>query len=327
MSLNEEGVLRKEEGMEGVSNPLKRTGEAESDENSPYEKKQKAKVPPPKDFDFDGLWDEIRRIRDGVATLQTTTARLDERSSRLEKLSEESCQKLTDVTERLDKVEMTSSDAISKADSAYGETITLKSEIASLKSEVASLHVKIRNNNGKAVDARIVKLEGYSRRFNLVFDGIDEPDNETDVQVRQKLDSFIKHILGISDIRFNIAHRLGPHGRKGRKIIAKFRSLEEKDRIWEARSVLRSPENAKFKIFLDKPKEVKEREAMAFRIVRAAQQTGRYRLAKFHRSKVWLDNVAFRFENFDFLPIDLRPASLASPRDNDSFLLTPPPSE
>lgn len=124
MPLNEP-VEQQVERMEGASNPLKRTGVArEMIDNEPHEKKQRAKVIPPKDFDFDGLWAEIRRIGDGVATLQQTTAKLNEKSDKLEKLSEESCQKLTDVRERLDKVEMTSSDAIGKADSAYGEMIS-----------------------------------------------------------------------------------------------------------------------------------------------------------------------------------------------------------
>lgn len=316
-----EAIAQTVEQMEGVSNPLKRTGITEkNDDNEPFEKKQRAKVMPPKDFDFDGLWTEMRRIGDGVATLQQTTAKLNDQSDKLERLSEESCLKLTDVRERLDKVEMTSSDAIGKADSAYGEMMTLKREIASLKSDVSKLHVNQRNNQGRATNARIVKLEGYSRRFNIVFEGIDEVENETDEKVRQKLNSFFKNILGMSDVRFDIAHRLGPNGPKGRKIIAKFTDLLEKDRVWNARSKLKTPENSKFKMFLDKPKEVKDREALAFRIVRAAQQTGRYRVARFHHSKVWLDDLAFPYESFNFLPIDLRPASLASPRNDDTVV-------
>lgn len=167
----------------------------------------------------------------------------------------------------------------------------------------------------------MLKLEGYSRRFNIVFDGIDETENETDDKIRQKLSSFFKNILVISDVRFDIAHRLGPSGLKGRKIIAKFTDLLEKDCVWNARSKLKTPENSKYKMLLDKQKEVKEREALAFRIVRAAQQTGRYCVARFHHSKVWLDDQPFQYENFDFLPIDLRPASLASPRDDNTVVL------
>lgn len=65
---------------------------------------------------------------------------------------------------------------------------------------------------------------------------------------------------------------------------------------------------------MDKPRSVKEREALSFKIINAVQASSEYKVAKFQMlSKVWIDGVWFDFEEFDFLPVQLRPAFVSSP--------------
>lgn len=78
-----------------------------------------------------------------------------------------------------------------------------------------------------------------------------------------------------------------------------------KIRVWEARAVLK---NTPFRLFLDKPQSLKQREALLFKFVKAAQELPEYKIATFQLGKVWKDGVGFEFEEFDFLPVLLRPA-------------------
>lgn len=266
------------------------------------------KEAPQKDEKFECFMQEMRRLGEGIDKLQTTTDRLDSTTTRLDK-------KFTEMEGRLETVEGVAAQACTKADETQNELRQLKEEVVMLRSEVAKSGAQSRHKAMKKYDKNIEKLEGYSRRFNLVIEGLKEPEGETDVQLRQKVASFIKNILAVSDVQFDITHRLGPEGRANRKTIVKFLSLWDKDKVWEARSALKVEENKHLKMYMDKPRGVKEREALAFKITKAAQRTNRYRRVRFHRGQVWLDDRAFHFAEYDRLPEDLRPRAISSPRN------------
>lgn len=153
---------------------------------------------------------------------------------------------------------------------------------------------------------QIERLEGYSRRFNLIIEGLAETDNETDEALTAKVYSFMATMLGVSSVKFDICHRLGPKGRSDRRVIMKFAFLKDKKVVWDARTMIKN--SRIYKMFQDKPKSVKEREALSFKILRAAQITNQYRSCKFQSGKLWLDGSCFEMEDFDSLPEVLRPA-------------------
>lgn len=170
-------------------------------------------------------------------------------------------------------------------------------------------------NEARTMRLQIESLEGYSRRFNLIIVGLAEVDNETDEALSGKVYSFMANMLGISSITFDICHRLGPKLRgTDRRVIVKFTYLRDKKIVWEARSMLKS--SRLYKLFQDKPKSVKEREALSFKILRAAQVTGQYRVCKFQGGKLWFDGIPYEMEDYDSLPEVLRPAYVCSPRNN-----------
>lgn len=69
-----------------------------------------------------------------------------------------------------------------------------------------------------------------------------------------------------------------------------------------------------YRLVLDKPKATKEGEAMAFRVVKEAQRSSRFRNARFQSGKIWLDGTAYDPEEMDLLPTELTPAYISSPR-------------
>lgn len=173
------------------------------------------------------------------------------------------------------------------------------------------------HNDLRSVRAQIEKLEWYSRRFNIIIDGIQEPEGETPTALAQKVDSFIANRLGLTSVKFDITHRLGPKiDKKQRRVIVKFGSLTDKQTVWEARHRLKAREGEKqqFRLIMDKPKATKERESMCFRIVNEAQRSSRYRSAKFQGGKIWLDGTSYDQDELDLLPEELRPAYISSPR-------------
>lgn len=130
------------------------------------------------------------------------------------------------------------------------------------------------------------------------------------------MDSFIPNRLGLTSVKFDITHRLGPKiGKFQRRIIVKFMSITDKQSVWEARTRLKPREGEKqqFRLIMDKPKATKERESMAFRIVNEAQRSSRYRSAKFQGGKIWLDGNSYEMDELDLLPTELQPAYISSP--------------
>lgn len=258
---------------------------------------------------FDCFLKEMKRLGEGIDSLRVTTKRLDANTLRLES-------KFDEVQGRVEKVETVATEARSEVRELKNEVNQLRSEMNTLRTEYTCSDQR-KTNELRGMRKDLEKSEGYSRRFNLIIEGIKEPEGETDVQIRQKVKSFIQKILGLSDVHFDIAHRLGPAGRANRRIIVKFTSLYDKDKAWDARTVLQTEENKAYKLLMDKPRGVKDREALAFKVVRAAQRTNRYRRVRYHRGKIWLDDLAFEYEDYDRLPVDLRPQAIASPRNQE----------
>lgn len=169
-------------------------------------------------------------------------------------------------------------------------------------------------NELRRMRIELERQEGFSRRYNLIITGIPEPNNETADALNGKVGSFIKNILGISSVRFDICHRLGaamPNFE--RKVIVKFRCLEDKNLVWEARSKLRGSQD--HRLVQDKPRSVREREAISLRIVQKAKESGQFRYVRYSSGKIWLDDTNFEYEDFGSLPVDLRPAHISSPRN------------
>lgn len=228
--------------------------------------------------------------------------------------------------ERVDKVENIAQEAADLAINTRSEVRQMKEEI---KLELNNIRATTQNNVRAAVPQAITnemrrlrieleRQEGFSRRYNLIISGIPEPTDETTEALNGKVDSFIRNILGISSVRFDICHRLGAARLQlERKVIVKFRSLEDKNLIWEARTRLKNSRN--HRLVQDKPRSLREREAISLRIVHKAKESGRFRYVKYVGGKVWLDDKSFEYEDFGTLPFELRPEYISSPRSNTAL--------
>ena len=91
-----------------------------------------------------------------------------------------------------------------------------------------------------ALDSKLVTLENYSRRENLILDGLPESSNELDGQLHAAVQSVFKKMDINDPIRLDQLHRLGKaNGSKNpRPIIMKFNWYQDRNRVWQHKNDL-----------------------------------------------------------------------------------------
>lgn len=217
--------------------------------------------------DSKGVEPDMAAILKELKNVGTRLSNLELNTEKIKQDVAETRNDFSTMAEKSDRAEAKADNAIKISMEARAE---MKDEMRLLRDEMNLLR-KTSSGGGNAIElkalkAKVEKQEGYARRYNLIIEGIKEKtegkSGERIDQLEDKVSSFIKNILGESDVKFDITHRLGVNrGAKDRRVIVKFRSLEDRNTIWEARTMLNTPENKElgYRLLLDKPNSVKER--------------------------------------------------------------------
>lgn len=261
-------------------------------------------------------------IKEVLAELQNVNSRMSRMElsvASIKEKVEESGITLQSLNNRLKSTEVMAEEASSMARETRESQEQLRQEIQQLRLDLEEVKRKPtgsgESNAVRALNKKVEKQEGYSRRYNLIIVGMKEEAQESDTKLHEKVSTFISNILGVTGVKFDVAHRIGAAAfRKDRRVIVKFKDLEDKTTIWEARLKLKTKENAQYKLLMDKPNAMKDREAISFKIVQTALRSHNYKQAKFVGGKVIIDNVSYRYEDFDMLPDELSPNNIYSPR-------------
>ena len=136
------------------------------------------------------------------------------------------------------------------------------------------------------LNREIAYLEAYSRRENLLFEGINEVsvEGENYEDTASVLRTFLSNILKVDSpeaIEFQRVHRLGRKNAKGpRIIIARFLRYSDRQRIAK---LGRSLQDDQIRIYPDFPKSIQESRRRQISTLRAAKEAGK--TAFFHPSK------------------------------------------
>lgn len=150
-----------------------------------------------------------------------------------------------------------------------------------------------------------------SRKLNLIFVGIKETEGEVPLSV---ITSFLKNRMQITGARVDSAYRLGKvGGNNPRPILARF-PYPARQRIWFSKSKIKSnKEEGKVWIHEDLPKAAKYIHRICYRILKKAKSLGdRYEGAHIKGQCLFVNVEAYRLENLESLPEELRPSSLAT---------------
>ncbi|MCP3929390.1 MAG: NADAR family protein [Bacteroidetes bacterium] len=139
----------------------------------------------------------------------------------------------------------------SKANEENVQTHT--TAVNDLTTQMALVLETVSNLEGRVTDLetenatlrkRVTSIEDYSRKHNLKFDGIVEPETENKALLRDAIFAFFTNKLGIENaktIKLNNFHRIGmrpKHSTKGRTILIQFLSKEDRDLVWSKKTKL-----------------------------------------------------------------------------------------
>lgn len=151
-----------------------------------------------------------------------------------------------------------------------------------------------------------------NRKLNLLFDGIKEIKGENLLEV---ITSIFTKKMALKDIEVDVAYRLGkPGGDKPRPVLVRFPRLAPRQRVWFAKSKLKSDEeNGKIWINEDLPKAVKHAQRTFYSVLQKAKSLeGRFEGAHVMGQSLIIDEKAYGEDKLESLQDVLRPSNLAT---------------
>jgi ribA/ribD-fused uncharacterized protein len=168
----------------------------------------------------------------------------------------------------------------------------------------------------KLLKEEITKLEAYSKRDNLKFDGVQETKNENCEEVIKKI---LELKLQISDASLRIkivrCHRLGQYNEKTdrpRTIIVKFHFYPERLEVWEKRRLLKGSG-----IFIneDFPQDMERQRKVMMPIVKAARAHNMK--AYLSGTRLVIDDKSFNINTLHKLPHPITPEDVSEKQIGD----------
>ena len=162
----------------------------------------------------------------------------------------------------------------------------------------------------KKLQASLTDLESYTRRDNLLIDGILESPNE---DPRKKVLSVFADILeipGANSMQLSRVHRLGtpnhlmPHSSKRpRTIIIRFQFFPDREAVWKARFNLKGKG---IYISEDFPNSVKQNRKVLVPCFKEAKKDVGIKKCYLKGDRLTLDDRTYTVEDVDKLPLHLR---------------------
>jgi len=145
-------------------------------------------------------------------------------------------------------------------------------------------------------------MESYSRRNNLIFEGVLEAPNESIYQImRQKISDMG---LDVTEIKIIGCHRIGSNnGKSPRPIIVKFLTYDDRKSVWGVRGKTQRGVWVKE----DYPTEIEKRRKILWPYLRAAYKgdptNPKGRVSAYIRlDKLYVNNQCFTCDKVDLIP-------------------------
>ncbi len=223
------------------------------------------------------------------------------------------------MNQNIEFLRQSSSFSADQANDALDQIKTVSSTVALVVTE----NTKLKQENID-LNEKLLRLECYQRRNNLVFEGIRESRYETDYDVYRKLVTVLSEIPQLRNcaqfIRISRCHCLGPYiPNQHRPVIAHFHWFGDLRFILRNRSKLPSGVYVRE----DFPPEIEDRRRVLRPILNAANHNDNYRgKAKLSVDKLIINHKVYTVapvNNLKDLPDDLNPIKLSHREDNDTL--------
>ena len=196
----------------------------------------------------------------------------------------------------------------SKYDSAEAVKANMKIEIRQLEERVSELEAeKVQKDKSlENLKLDIIRLESYTRRDNLLIDGIPESPNE---DIKTKVLSFFRDTLKLKNansIQITRVHRLGtpnfitPHSSpRPRTVIVRFHFYPDRDAVWRASWELKNKHHF---VSEDYPEEVKQNRRILLPCLKAAKRDPKVKRCTLKADRLIVDGTSYTAADIDKLP-------------------------
>ena len=151
------------------------------------------------------------------------------------------------------------------------------------------------------LEERQIKAEAYSRRDNLIFEGIPHVENEDLEKVLKEMIRVKMHCPQANTMKFVRIHRL-PGPSRPQRVIAKFHYFQDRQTVWGKRFQLKGQ---KIWVSEDYPVEVRNRRQVLYPIFKAARSLPNTR-ATLSVDKLIINNEPYTVDTLHRLPPSLK---------------------
>ena len=162
------------------------------------------------------------------------------------------------------------------------------------------------------LNEKLLQMDTYLRRENLIFAGVQEDKNESAKEVIKQIQKIFIKQLKIKDgnnIDYQSCHRMGPRSRNdrvNRDIIIQFTRFQDRELVWGQRKLL---QGTNIVLKEDFPQKINKRRAQLYPVMVAARKDGKK--AMLISDKLIIDNQKYTLNNLESLPLKLQPQNLA----------------
>lgn len=207
-----------------------------------------------------------------------------------------------------------------KLDKIVDKVAFLEEKCISLENDQITQHMsmtKLREEN-EHLKSKLVQLECYSRRDNLIFYGIPEKRQEhaeaTILQILHKAN------VDLEARAFTRAHRLGKFDKfRTRPIIVRFHHFRDKTYVLKSTSEIRRCCEFPIRITEDYPQEILTQRKILLPIFHAAKkQVPPNTRVQLIINQLHIGSKSFDVDNLDKLPPELSPHNIASPSTDNT---------
>ena len=188
----------------------------------------------------------------------------------------------------------------------------MKTELHKLENKISHLESE-KIEQGKTLQklqSEITQLESYTRRDNLLVDGIPETPNEN---IKDKMISFFRNTLKLpnaNSIQLSRVHRLGkpnhmvPYSSsRPRTVIIRFQCYPDREAVWKASWGIKGQH---VYVAEDFPEAVKENRQILLPCLRAAKRDPKIKKCSLRGDKLLIDGTRYTVNDLEKLPLHLQ---------------------
>lgn len=219
------------------------------------------------------------------------------------------------VRENQDSLRKEMEDFKSQQEVRFAEAVsTIRKEVT----QEAQEHFKAFTEH---IESAFVKEQAFSRKKNLIFTGIQESKDRSDVS---SIRTVCHRFLGVSNLWIDSVYRLGEE-REGsnspRPLLVQFHETADRTRIWQAKKHFQKAPGGKIWVQEDMPRGLKEDLRVLLRVARHADslQKEEFKGIKVKDFQLAYNGKRYSASKLESLPPELRPSSLCLRGTNESI--------